>query len=125
MVIPYGFIEAVIKRDELESTKKCLSLEFIKEYNLDKARYDDNLIIVPIAMSGNDAELKAKELETKYGLVHYTKNGRAQDFVICHKKFGNFDECDWLIRAELQDDMVIDNTTYKKHTPYYKLKEEK
>jgi len=125
MVIPYGFIEAVIKRDELERTKNGLSLEFIKEYKLDKARYDDNLIIVPIAMSGNDAELKAKELETKYGLVHYAKNGRGHDFVICHIKFGNFDECDWLIRAELQDDMVIYNTTYRKYSPYYELKEEK
>ena len=91
MIIPYGFIEAVIKRNALERTKNGLSLEFIKEYKLDKARYDDNLIVVPIAMNGHDAESKAKELQRKYGLVHYAENGKAQDFVLCHKKFGTFD----------------------------------
>ena len=122
MIIPYGFIEAVIKRESLERTRKGLSIELIKEYKLSKVRYDDDLIVVPIGMSMYDAELKAKEIEKKYNLVHFTNDNKALDFVVCNKLFGPFESCDWLIIDYLKKDLVINEIEYKKGTTYYELK---
>ena len=122
MIIPYGMIEAVIKRSALERTKNGLSLELIRKYKLDNVRYDDDLLIIPIAMNGPDANLKARELEKDYSLLHLDNNGKALDFVLCSRIMGTFDECDWLAIDYFKKTMLIDGKKYKKGTIFYELK---
>lgn len=117
MIVPYGFIDIVIKRSSLEKIRKGLSNDFIKERKIKEGHFDENLIIIPGGMNPYDAAEEVYNLENKYKLVHIQDN-ITQD-IVCVEPFGVCSKCGWLKVGTLGKEAQIGYKTYPKHFPYY------
>ncbi len=113
MIITYGCIDIVIKRNSLENIKKDLSQELISKYNVSPDNYDKDLIAIRGGMSDNDSIETIKELENKYGLTHMEK-GKAKDFAVVKYYLSLVDKCDWLEIVNLNEDKIISHKHYTK-----------
>lgn len=124
MVLPYGCIDLIFRKDKLEKIKSGLSEEIIKENKVSSAHIDENLILIACAMSYWEAEETAKEFEKEYGLT-YLKNNKAVDFVLVESMKGLCAKCEWIKPDHLKEELIIDNMRYPKGTIYYEFIEQK
>lgn len=120
MVLPYGCIDLIFRKDKLEEIKTGLSDEIIKEHRVSSAHIDENLILVACAMSPYEAEESVIEIENKYGLT-YLKDDKAIDFVLVESMFGLCAKCDWIKTDFLKEDLIIDKMRYPKGTICYEF----
>ncbi len=124
MVIPNGFIEAIVRRSALEGKGSGLAEELIEKYNLAENSYDKDLLIIPLAMSERDKIDAIEKIEKNYHLVHLDESGSAKDFVICSRIFGLMDKCNWLSEKYFAKKTTIGGREYSKGSRYYTLCEE-
>lgn len=120
MVLPYGCIDLIFRKDKLERVKKGLTNEIIKTYNVSPAQIDDNLVLVRCAMNSLDAENMINELQAKYGLT-YLKDDKAIDFVVVQGARGICTKCEWIKTGNLEKTIVIHGIKYSKGVPYYEF----
>ena len=118
MVLPYGCIDLIFRKDKLEKIKIGLSEEIIKENKVSSAHIDENLILIACAMSYWEAEEIVEELEKKYGLI-YLRDNKAIDFVLVAGFFGLCEKCEWIKTDHLKEDLTIDEMRYPKGTICY------
>ena len=118
MVFPYGCIDIIFRKDVLE--KKGLTNEIIERYKPTNKHIDDNLILVPCAMSCFAAKAEIEWLKQK-GLV-YIKDEKAIDFVVVKSLFGTCAKCDWINEYSLKQNLVVDKYEYKIGTICYEFK---
>ena len=117
MVLPYSYIDIIFRKDVLES--KGLLNKIIERYKPTNEHMDENLILVPCAMSSIDAEIEIDWL-TKKGLT-YIQDKKAVDFVLVESFLGICAKCDWIKNDTLKEDIIVDKRKYIKGTIYYEF----
>jgi len=117
MVMPYGFIDIIFRKDILE--RKGLLSEILERYKPTNEHIDDKLILVPCAMNPVSAGLEVDWLKEK-GLT-YIQDKKAVDFVLVESFLGTRAKCDWIKKDTLKADLIVDNRKYVKGTKYYEF----
>ena len=120
MVLPYGCIDLVFRKDVLEKKKKGLSDEIIKKYDIKEEYYDNDLILVACAMNPWDAETEVDEIEKEYGLT-YLNGDNAVDFTLVEGMRGPCARCDWLKVDHLKEPLIVGKMRYPKNTICYEF----
>lgn len=122
MVLPYGCIDIIFRKDKLK--EKGVLNRIINKYKPNKAHIDNEVILVACAMSAIGAEQETNILTSKYKLT-YIKDDKAVDFVLVESFLGPCAKCDWIKHDFLKEDLIIDKTKYRKGTIYYEFVNQK
>ena len=115
MVLSYGYIDIIFRKDVLE--KRGLLEKIFERYKPTDERIDNNLVLVPCAMNPIDAENEIAWLQDNWNLT-YIKDGKAVDFVVVEGLFGTCTNCEWVELLHLKDDKLENGKIYKKGIYY-------